>query len=286
MTDCTWVVLPQMNNLLSFTMQGWKLYAEAQKLAAGDQVAFELVSHRRLVIALVHKASTAWMVSQRSGEDSQTNAESQTQTRPACSSLPEYSSRKRCQPYLPELVQQSRQRLKHLMKGSFASDMPVEKTPIAAAQNLATKHSFGDVPFGAASLTANAALPQLSRPERPDNSLESAALQMLARAYQGQKEQPVDFGQLLPERTKGNHPDADKPDLIGQRVQPAAPHPRASLNPAKYYDVALVHEHQPVSKRQRLSAEGILSQQSSCSAESQQVSKVDYSISRSVLHTL
>lgn len=277
MTDSTWVVLPQMNNLLSFTIQGWKLYAEAQKLAAGDQVAFELVSHRRLVIALVHKASTApaWMVSQRSGEDSQTNAESQTQTRPACSSLPEYSSGKRSQPYLPELVQQSRQRLKHLMKGSFTSGMPGEKTPVAAAQNLTTKHSFCDLPFGAASLTANAALPWFSRPERIDSSHESAALQMLARACQGQKaqkQQPVYSGQLLPKRTKSKHPDADKPDLLGQRVQPAALHPRASLGPAKYTETALLNEDQPVSKRQRLSAEGILSQQSSCSAESRQVS--------------
>ena len=40
-------------------LQGWKLFSEAHKLLAGDQVEFELVSDRRLVVTPMHRRTKA-----------------------------------------------------------------------------------------------------------------------------------------------------------------------------------------------------------------------------------
>ncbi len=39
-------------------MQGWKLFAEAHRIQAGDQVSFELVATKRMVVQVIRAAET------------------------------------------------------------------------------------------------------------------------------------------------------------------------------------------------------------------------------------
>lgn len=40
-------------------LQGWKLFAEAHKIQAGDQVSFELITPRRMVVQIIRAADGA-----------------------------------------------------------------------------------------------------------------------------------------------------------------------------------------------------------------------------------
>ena len=51
-TDSLLLPYPKQN----LCLQGWRLFAEAHKMQAGDQVAFELVGERRLVAQVIKSA--------------------------------------------------------------------------------------------------------------------------------------------------------------------------------------------------------------------------------------
>ena len=264
LADCSFNtgILTNTSKRLQQLTQGWKLYAEAQKLEAGDQITFELVSEKRLVIKLMHKAITepVWNLS---GEGSHTKAESQAEAAPGSFSPPAYTSTRQSDPPFfvgTEFLRHSKKSQHDLMKGhaslrSIRSGRQAQDDILTAAASMSAVPGSYDTPFGAGSPTASAAPPWLQKHAPLDYSLEQAALRMLAEACQGQLPQNqklLDLRHWVPEATRTCKAALESPCSKGQEHEPKDIGPAAE---SEHIRSVSHDDNQPVAKRQKLLAD-------------------------------
>ena len=71
-------------------LQGWRLFAEAHKMQAGDQVAFELVGERRLVAQIIKSADPGQYPPMSSSQRQKSAQDRKRKAQIACFARPSY----------------------------------------------------------------------------------------------------------------------------------------------------------------------------------------------------